>query len=83
MANRGGKHHREVDLEPLDDFGDFDDELDVKELSKDVYDDDWGDYDAKRDRADARRKIERRREMKRLYSELNDWEEFGLSDDWR
>ena len=81
MAKKGGKHDRDLDV--FDDFDDLDSDIDLKELSGDTYSADWEDFDEKRDRTDARRKIERRREMKRLYSELNDWEEFGLSDDWR
>ena len=84
MGKRSGKQPREFDLDTYDDFDDFDDDVDMKELSRDFYSSDWGDdYDDKQDRADARRKIERRREMKRLHSELNDWEEFGLGEDWR
>lgn len=83
MAKRGGKNHRELEVESLDDFDEFDEDIDMKELARDSYSTEWDDYDEKADRSDARRKIERRREMKRLYSELNEWEEFGLSDDWR
>lgn len=80
MAKKGGKHQSDLEDDFLDDIDELDGDLDV---SPDAYSADWEDFDEKRDRADARRKIERRREMKRLYSELNEWEEFGLSDDWR
>ncbi len=80
MAKKGGKHQTDLDAEFLDDIDELDGDID---LSQEAYGADWEDFDEKRDRADARRKIERRREMKRLYSELNDWEEFGLSDEWR
>jgi hypothetical protein len=83
MGKKSGKNPREFELDEIDDFDDLDD-LDVKGLSRDIYSAEWDDeYEEKQDRADARRKIERRRDMKRLYSELNDWEEFGLNEDWR
>jgi len=33
-------------------------------------------------KTDARRRIERYRDMKSLYSELDEWEEFGSRDEW-
>lgn len=84
MGKRSGKGNQDFELDSYDDFDEFDGDLDLKELSRDFYSTEWGDdFDEKRDRADARRRIERRREMKRLNSELNEWEEFGLGDDWR
>jgi hypothetical protein len=85
MAKKSGKHHREFEFDDLDEFDDFDEELDLNDASRGFQGSDWEDDDGddKRGRGSARRKIERRREMKKLYSELNDWEEFGLSDDWR
>lgn len=84
MGKKSGKHHRDFAYDDFDDFEDFDDNLDLNDVSRGLRDSDWDDdVDDKRSRGSARRKIERRREMKKLYSELNDWEEFGLSEDWR
>jgi len=84
MGKKNGKNHRDFDLDDVDDFDDFDEDLDLAEVTRGFQGSDWDDdLGDKRGRGNARRKIERRREMKKLYSELNDWEEFGLSDDWR
>jgi hypothetical protein len=83
MGKKAGKHNRELDFDPFDDFGDsYDDEIDIRDLSRDFYsvDQDEG-YDGS-GRFTARRKIERRRDMKKLYSELDEWEEFGNHSDW-
>ncbi len=61
---------------PLDLMAD-DDDIDLDHLDGDLDDDDWwSDADAEA-RMSTRRKIERRRERRALYSELNDWESFG------
>ena len=61
---------------PLDLMAD-DDDIDLDHLEGDLDDDDWwSDADAEA-RMSTRRKIERRRERRALYSELNDWESFG------
>ena len=84
MGKKSGKHHREFEFDDFDDFDDLEEDLDPIGPSRGFQDADWDDDPIeKRGRGSARRKIERRRDMKRLYSELNDWEEFGLSDDWR
>jgi hypothetical protein len=84
MGKKSGKLRRDFELDALEDFDDFDDELDLTTGTRGFDDSEWDDDPGeKRGRGTARRKIERRREMKRLYSELNDWEEFGLSEDWR
>lgn len=81
MGKRTRKNNREFDDDPYDDFDDlYDDDFNIKEFSKDIYSTEWGDDRPDRGRGNARRKIERRNEMKRLYSELNDWEEFGESE---
>lgn len=54
----------------------FDDDLDLEGVGDDILDLDW-ELNEKPGRRDARRRIERHREMQRLYSELDDWEEFG------
>lgn len=63
-------------LSPEMDFDDFDD-FDDHDLARDIFSTDWDHYSEEKYPADARRKIERRRDMKKLYSQLNEWEEFG------
>lgn len=83
MARKSRKKQTEkFDLfEDFDDF-DFDEDLDLERLSRDLKSEEWGDFDDRGPRGSTRRKIERRQELKRLYSELNDWEEFGDTEHW-
>ena len=71
----------ESDDYDYDDYDlDFDDSPDnFKNLSRDIYSTEWEDPS---DRISARRKIERRRELKELYSQLDDGDEFYLEDEW-
>jgi len=83
MAKKARKKYKELDFDPFDEFDDaFDGELDVKELSRDIQNSQWGDYYDTEERFSARRKIERRNDMKKLYSQLDDWEQFGDRVDW-
>lgn len=78
MEKRTRTNNGEFDDGPYDDFDDlFDDDFNIKSFSRNIHSTEWGDNGSERGRGSARRKIERRNEMKRLYSELNDWEEFG------
>ncbi|MFC1720129.1 hypothetical protein ACFL00_03200 [Pseudomonadota bacterium] len=77
MGKRARKNYRNVSIENEDDFDDlFDDDFDANELSKDIYSTEWGDDDGDSS-VNARRKIERRKDIKKLYSQLDEWEEFG------
>jgi hypothetical protein len=80
MAKKARKHNREFKFDPYDDFDDmYDDDFDAKDLTRDFHSTEWGEENLSdwNGHGSARRKIERRNEIKRLYSELNDWEEFG------
>jgi hypothetical protein len=81
MGKRARKNYRNVSIENEDDFDDlFDDDFDANELSKDIYSTEWGDDDQDSS-FNARRKIERRKDVKKLYSQLDEWEEFGKNPD--
>ena len=83
MAKRARKKYKELDFDPLDEFDElYDDEPDVRELSREVQAAGWGDYYETEERFSARRKIERRNDMKKLYSQLDEWEQFGDRADW-
>lgn len=83
MAKKARKKFKELDFDPYDDFDDFEDEeLDVKELSRDSHNKDWGDYYDTEERFSARRKIERRNDIRKLYSQLDEWEQYGERVDW-
>ena len=82
MAKKARKKFKELDFDPYDDFDEFDDELDVRELSRDTHSPEWGDYYETEERFSARRKIERRNDMKKLYSQLDEFEQYGDRVDW-
>jgi hypothetical protein len=83
MAKKARKKYKELDFDPFDEFDDlYSDDLDVKELSRDPQGDGWDDYLETEERFSARRKIERRHDMKKLYSQLDEWEQFGDRGDW-
>lgn len=70
------RHHTKMDFDPYDDFEDLDDsELSMKDLARDFYSTDWDEY-FEDSNMTARRKIERRRDYQKVYSELDEWEEF-------
>jgi len=81
MAKKSRKLNRNMDFDAFDDFEDsFGDDYELRELSNDYSsDDEWNSDDEK---FTARRKIERRRDLKKLYSQLDEWEEFGSHADW-
>ena len=84
MGKRAQKHGQNFKFDPYDDFDDmYDDDFNAKDLSRDIHSTEWGEPSDRDDKSNARRKIERRNEMKKLYSELNDWEEFGNTDEWQ
>lgn len=84
MGRKAVKQYRELENDLYDDYDDlYDDDDDLKGLVKDVRSTrDWDDYFASVEKMSARRKIERRRDMKKLYSQLDDWEEFGENINW-
>ena len=83
MTKKARKKFKELDFDPYDEFDEtFDEELDVKELSRDSSNGGWDEYHDTEERFSARRKIERRNDMKKLYSQLDEWEQFGDRADW-
>lgn len=85
MAKKAGKKYRELDFDPYDDADDLygDAEFGESELSRDIHGAGWGDdYLDDEERFSARRKIERRKDMRKLYSQLDEFEEFGDRADW-
>ena len=84
MTRKTGKKYWELDFDPYADADDVsgDGELDVGELARDFHSTDWGDDLDNEERFSVRRKIERRNDMRKLYSQLDDFEEFGDSSDW-
>lgn len=83
MASKNRKFREKPDYDPYDDYNeDFEDDMDIEDIARDFYSTDWeGAFKTDR-RMNARRKIEQRREMKRLYSQLDDFAEFGEHANW-
>ena len=83
MAKKARKKYKELDFDPFDEFDDlYDDDLDVKEHSREVRHAGRGDDFETEERFSARQKIERRNDMRKLYSQLDEWEQFGDRVDW-
>ena len=84
MARYTGSKYRELKFGPHADADNLwgDGEPDIGELAEEFYSTDWGDVFETEERFSARRKIERRDDMRKLYSQLDDFEEFGDSNDW-
>ena len=75
---------QEFDADP---YGGYEDELDddldnLGNLSKDFYSTDWEDPSGPESRFSTRRKIERRNDLKELYSQFDDWDDLDLSSEW-
>jgi hypothetical protein len=83
MAKKARKKFKELDFDPYDEFEEpVDEDFDVKEVSREMSNGGWDDYYDTEERFSARRKIERRNDMKKLYSQLDEWEQFGDRADW-
>lgn len=83
MARKRQKHTQESEFDTFDDFDDlYDEDIDLRDLTRDFHSTDWYGNQDTGGNFSARRKIERRRDMKKLYSQLDDWEEFGERADW-
>lgn len=70
-------------FDEFDKFDEFDDDVGrFRRLSKDFYSTDWQDPSESDRRITARRKIERRRDLRDLYSQFDDGEELDLGNEW-
>ena len=83
MASNKRKSRQKMKVDILEDFDDYyDEDFDVKDIAKDFYSTEWSHYDESEKRMTARRKIEQRRDLQKLYSQLDDFEEFGQPFSW-
>lgn len=83
----GRKHRRksqDLDFDPYDDYGDeYDIDLDnIGYLSKDFYSTDWEDPTGPESHFSSRRKIERRNDLRKLYTEIDDWDDLDVQNEW-
>ena len=74
----------DMDFEPFDDYeSGFEDDMDdIADLAKDFYSADWEDPSGTGRHISERRKIERRNELRDLYSQFDDWDEYELENVW-
>ena len=84
MAKRSKWDLENLDFDPYDDDDiDADDDMDeFAEIARDIYSTDWEDPAPSGRRISARRKIERRNELKELYSQFDDWDDIGPESYW-
>jgi hypothetical protein len=83
MARRKRKQgFEDFDFGPYDDYDDDSDLDEFADLAKDFYSTDWEDPSGTYHRVSARRRIERRNELKDLYSEFDDWDDPELDAEW-
>ena len=84
MGSKRRSNSQEFDLDLYDEYEDeLDDVLDdLGYLSKDFYSTDWEDPSGSERRFSTRRKIERRNDLKKLYSQFDDWDDSDLRDEW-
>ena len=83
----GRKRRPEIQDFDSDVYDDYEDDLDdglddIQELSKDFYSTDWEDPSGPERRISTRRRIERRNDLKALYSQFDDWDDLDLGSEW-
>ena len=87
MGTKHGPKTPDYDSDPYDDYEDYEEELDddlgnIKHLSKDFYSTDWEDPSESDYRFNTRRKSERRKDLKNLYSDFDDGDELDFGNEW-
>ena len=81
MASKKRKYRQKPEFDTFDELDYlYDDDLDLADIAKDFYSTDWNKYADSEGRISARRQIERNKDMRKLYSELDEWEQFGAWD---
>lgn len=88
MGKKRKPNKDDYDSDSYDDFeyyDDFDEDListDMRKLSKDFYSTDWEDPSGRDRKFSTRRKIERRNDLKELFMQFDDYDDFELENDW-
>jgi len=84
MGRKRKSDLQQFDSDPYDEYGEeLDSDLDdIGYLSKDFYSTDWEDPSGSEHRFSTRRKIERRNDLKELYSQFDDWDDIDLNNEW-
>lgn len=90
MGSKRKPKKRDYESDLYDDFDNYydyeeefgDDIGNLKNLSKDFYNTDWEDPSDSDHRISTRRKIERRNDLRNLYMQIDDGDEFEFGNDW-
>lgn len=87
MGSKNRSKKPDFDADPYDDFDDYEEEYgddlgNLRKLSKDFYSADWEDPLDSDHRFSTRRKIERRNDLRNLYSQLDDGDEIDFGNEW-
>jgi len=82
MARKKQEQYQDFDTDDFDDYALDSDDMDIRNLSKDFYSTEWEDPFQTQERFSTRRKIERRKEIKDLYSQFDEWDDYDSRNDW-
>ena len=90
MGSKRKSKKTDYDSDPYDkydDYDDFEEEFgddvgNVRKLSKDFYSTDWEDPSDSDHRFSTRRKIERRNDLRNMYSQMDDPDEIDFGNEW-
>lgn len=73
----------EFDSDLYDDYSEFDSDFDdLSDLAADFYSTEWEDPSRPKRKLSARRRIERRNDLKDLLAEFGNWDDIDRSDEW-
>ena len=90
MGSKRKPKKPDYELDSYDDYDDYDvyeeefgDDIgNINKLSKDFYSTDWEDPSESEHRFSTRRKIERRNDLRDLYSQVDDLDEIDFGNEW-
>ena len=83
MSKKGREKFRVYEIDPFSDDDDLDaDDFDYEDLTREVHSVERDEIFEKEERFSTRRKIERRNDMKELYSQFDDWDDSDSRHHW-
>jgi len=83
MSKKGREKFRVYEIDPFSDDDDLDvDDFDYEALTREVHSVERDEIFEKEERFSTRRKIERRNDMKELYSQFDEWDESDSRHHW-
>jgi hypothetical protein len=87
MGRKNKPEKPDYDLDLYDEYDDYEEEFgddfgNLKKMSKDFYSTDWEDPSEYDKRFSTRRRIERRNDLKDLFSQIDDADELDFGNEW-